>query len=111
MDFIKTKGQLRFLSSFHVLLQKSVSHYTFDEGGSERLMLKYYEHLLKIKEFLRANYNIEVLRNIDDFPLNLDPQLSDTIKRLVKELKSQVNMRIKINMMIEYIYRRKKLFI
>ena len=87
LDFIKTKGQLRFLSSFHVLLQKSVSHYTFDEGGSERLMLKYYEHLLKIKEFLRANYNIEVLRNIDDFPLNLDPQLSEYYQKISERIK------------------------
>ena len=30
-------------------LQKSVSHYTLDENGSDRLMLKYYEYLLKIK--------------------------------------------------------------
>ncbi len=57
-EFITTKGQLRFLSKFHGLLQKSVSHYTFDEGGSERLMLKYYEYLLKIKEYLKNNYNI-----------------------------------------------------
>ena len=42
-------GNLRFLYKFHELLQKSVSHYTLDKDGSERLMLKYYEHLLKIK--------------------------------------------------------------
>ena len=30
-EFVKTKGGLRFLSKFHNLLQKSVSHYTFDE--------------------------------------------------------------------------------
>ncbi len=67
-EYVKTQGQLRFLSVFHQLLQKSVSHYTFDEGGSERLMLKYYEHLLKIKIFLKNSYNMEVLENIDKFP-------------------------------------------
>jgi hypothetical protein len=41
-EYVKTQGQLRFLSKFHGLLQKSVSHYTVDEGGSERLVLKYY---------------------------------------------------------------------
>lgn len=40
-------GNLRFLYRFHELLQKSVSHYTVDKDGSERLMLKYYEHLFK----------------------------------------------------------------
>ena len=71
------QGQLRFLANFHGLLQKSVSHYTFDEGGSERLMLKYYEHLLKIKNFLKFTYNIDVLENINDFPLNLDTNLTE----------------------------------
>lgn len=87
-EFIKTKGQLRFLSRFHALLQKSASHYTFDEGGSERLMLKYYEYLLKIKDFLRTDYNIEVLRNIYDFPLNIDSQLSEYYQKISERIES-----------------------
>ena len=59
-EYVKTRGELRFLSKFHNLLQKSVSHYTFDEGGSERLMLKYYEYLIKIQSFLRKNYKMIV---------------------------------------------------
>lgn len=39
-------GNLRFLYRFHELLQKSVSHYTVDKDGSERLMLKYYKVIL-----------------------------------------------------------------
>lgn len=81
-EFVKTKGGLRFLSKFHNLLQKSVSHYTFDEGGSERLMLKYYEYLLKIKVFLKNWYNMEVLENIDDFPLNLDDNLMEYYRQI-----------------------------
>ena len=69
-EFIKTQGKLRFLSKFHAMLQKSVLHYTIDEGGSERLMLKYYEYLLKIKVFLKDIYNLDVLENINEFPLN-----------------------------------------
>lgn len=85
-EYIKTKGQLRFLSRFHDLLQKSVSHYTFDEGGSERLMLKYYEHLLKIKEFLKETYNMEVLENINEFPLNLDTNLMEYYREISARL-------------------------
>lgn len=81
-EFVTTKGQLRFLSKFHGLLQKSVSHYTFDEGGSERLMLKYYEYLLKIKEYLKNNYNMDVLENINDFPLNLDTNLIEYYQKI-----------------------------
>ncbi len=81
-EYVKTQGQLRFLSVFHQLLQKSVSHYTFDEGGSERLMLKYYEHLLKIKIFLKNSYNMEVLENIDKFPLNTDTNLTEYYQKI-----------------------------
>ena len=80
--FIKSKGDLRFLYKFHNLLQKSVSHYTIDEDGSERLMLKYYEYLLKIKIFLKKKYNIEVLENIDMFPLNMDSSLMEYYEKI-----------------------------
>lgn len=85
-EYVKTQGQFRFLSKFHGLLQKSVSHYTFDEGGSERLMLKYYEHLLKIKAFLKDTYNMDVLENIDDFPLNLDTNLSEYYEQIATRI-------------------------
>lgn len=85
-EYVKTQGQLRFLSKFHGLLQKSVSHYTFDEGGSERLMLKYYEHLLKIKVFLKSAYNLEVLENIDQFPLNLDTNLAEYYQKIAARI-------------------------
>lgn len=87
-EYVKTQGQLRFLSKFHGLLQKSVSHYTFDEGGSERLMLKYYEHLLKIKVFLKDTYNMNVLGNIDEFPLNLDTNLMEYYQKIATRIVS-----------------------
>ena len=60
LKYLQTRGDLRFLHQFHELLQKSVSHYTLDENGSERLMLKYYEYLLKIKIFLNDTYGLHV---------------------------------------------------
>lgn len=72
---MQQRGDLRFLYRFHKLLQKSVSHYTLDKDASERLMLKYYEYLLKIKIFIKSAYNLEVLENIEKFPLNTDIEL------------------------------------
>jgi len=65
LSFLRRKGQFRFLSKFHKFLQKVASHYTVDEDSAERLMLKYYENLLQLKNFLKENYNLEVLKNID----------------------------------------------
>lgn len=85
-EFIQKQGKYRFLSKFHSLLQKSVSHYTLDEGGSERLMLKYYEYMLKIKTFLKDTYNLDVLNNIEDFPLNLDDRLMGYYEKIAEKI-------------------------
>ena len=53
-----SRTDLHFLYKLHDLLQKSASHYTLDENASERLMLKYYEYLLKIKTYLSQNCNL-----------------------------------------------------
>ena len=83
---VKCRGDLRFLYRFHEMLQKSVSHYTVDKDGSERLMLKYYEHLLKIKIYLKQNYNLDVLQNIQDFPLNTDTELADYYAKIAERI-------------------------
>ncbi len=89
---MQRRGELRFLYRFHEMLQKSVSHYTVDKDGSERLMLKYYEHLLKIKLYLKQTFNLDVLENISDFPLNTDTELLITIKKSRKELIPQARI-------------------
>ena len=77
LKVLKTRGNLRFLYKFHGLLQKSASHYTLDENASERLMLNYYEYLLRIKLYLAQNCNLHVLNNIEDFPIDTDNDLKE----------------------------------
>ena len=35
-------------------------------------MLKYYEYLLRLKNFYKDNLQMEILKNINKFPLNTD---------------------------------------
>lgn len=81
-------GNLRFLSKLHQLLQKSASHYTLDKDNSERLMLKYYEFLLKIKKYLYEKFSILVLENIQDFPINIDTELTEYYSKIAKRIES-----------------------
>ena len=81
-------GNLRFLYRFHELLQKSVSHYTVHKDGSERLMLKYYEHIFKTKLYLKQAYNLDVLENIEDFPLDTDTELSDYYTKIAERIET-----------------------
>ncbi|EOE4923771.1 ATP-dependent RecD-like DNA helicase [Enterococcus hirae] len=86
LKFIKGNSKFHFLVKFHQMIQKSASHYTMSEENSERLMLKYYEYLLKIKKNLKTDFDLDVLTNIDKFPVNLDNQLSDYYKKIVDKL-------------------------
>lgn len=82
----KKQGGLKFLYDFHELLQKSVSHYTLDENSSERLMLKYYEYLLKTKSYLKTHYDLEILGNIHKFPINIDKGLQEYYEKIYEKI-------------------------
>jgi energy-coupling factor transporter ATP-binding protein EcfA2 len=84
--YVSSRGDLRFLSKFHKFLQISASHYTLDEENSERLMLKYYEYLLKIKSFLKKTYNLDVLENINKFPIKIDPALKEYYEKIAEKI-------------------------
>ncbi len=64
------------------MLQVSVSHYTLDGDPSERLMLKYYEYLLRTREIAATQLGSTILHNLEDFPLNLDPALREYYEKI-----------------------------
>jgi len=83
---VKKTGNLRFIYKFYKFLEIVASHYTQDEQGSERLMLKYYEYLLKLKRFLKENYDIDILENLHKFPINTDPALQEYYEKIVEQI-------------------------
>ena len=84
--YVSRNGKFKFLYKFHKLLQVSVSHYMVDEGSAERLMLKYYEYLLKIKHFLKNDYDLDVLENIENFPLDTNDSLVEYYNKIVEKI-------------------------
>lgn len=79
---MSANGEYRFLGDFYRFLEISVSHYTIDENGSERLMLKYYEYLLKLRELMHRKYNMNILECLYLFPLDIDDELYDYQKKI-----------------------------
>lgn len=63
--------ETRYLCNFLKGL-KYINHRIPKEGQAERLMLKYYNYLWEIRRTLRRDYNINVLDNLEKFPINLD---------------------------------------
>lgn len=73
----KSNPQLIHISRFHRFLQVSASHRVLNEQNAERLMLKYYEYLFRIRKFLHENYSLDVLSNLEQFPLETNDELTE----------------------------------
>jgi hypothetical protein len=86
LDFVKANAKLNFLGKFHKLIQASASHYTLDGDASERLMLKYYEYLHRVRILLKTSCGIAVLANLEAFPIDLDPSLRDYHEKIAARL-------------------------
>jgi len=86
LAFVKSKGKLNFLGKFHKLIQVSASHFTLDGDASERLMLKYYEYLYRIRGLLKARCGMAVLANLEDFPVDLDPSLREYHEKIAARI-------------------------
>jgi hypothetical protein len=88
LAFVKSKARFNFLGKFHKLIQKSASHYTLDGDASERLMLKYYEYLHRIRSLLQDNCGVAVLANLETFPVDLDPSLREYHEKIAARVEA-----------------------
>ncbi|MGQ0776413.1 MAG: ATP-dependent DNA helicase [Pseudonocardiales bacterium] len=86
LAFVKGNAKLNFLGKFHKLIQMSASHYTLDGDASERLMLKYYEYLHRIRSLLGDRCGIAVLANLEAFPIDLDPSLREYHEKIAAKI-------------------------
>lgn len=85
-EFAQINSELYTLYKFHNYLEVVTTQYTLDEDGSERLMLKYYQYLLEAKNLIWNYFGIEVLHNIDKFPLHLDDTLQEYYKKISEKI-------------------------
>lgn len=86
IEYVKTRGDLKVLYKFHDYLQIVASHYTLDEENSERLMLKYYVYLFQIRSLLRSKCSLDILRNLEKFPLDTDKTLQEYYDKIADKV-------------------------
>lgn len=77
LEYIKHDNRYLFLRSFHSFLQESKSHYTPNNDGAERLLLKYYKFFVQIKSFMYKHFKISILNNIDKIPIDTDKTIQE----------------------------------
>lgn len=85
-EFAQVHSELYTLYKFHNYLEVVTTQYTLDEDGSERLMLKYYQYLLEAKNLVWHYFGIEVLHNLEKFPLHLDDTLQEYYKKISEKI-------------------------
>ena len=88
LAFVRSNAKFNFLGKFHKLIQKSASHYTLDGDASERLMLKYYEYLHRIRSLLQDICGVAVLANLESFPVDLDPSLREYHEKIAARIEA-----------------------
>lgn len=86
VKYVKSQMKLKHIARFHSYLQVSVSHRTLAEENANRLMLKYYEYLLRIKNYLHDNYSMEVLHNLEKFPIEVDDSYKEYYEKIAKKI-------------------------
>ena len=86
MEYLKRDNRYQFLRSFHGFLQESESHYTPENEGAERLALKYYQYYLLIRDFMKKQFQMDLLHNLDKFPLDTDKSIQDYHDKIAERL-------------------------
>jgi len=84
--YIQARYQYRDIRCLYDLLQISASHYTLDPESSERLMLKYYVYLVRIRRLVADELGLRILHNIENFPLDTDPAFVEYYKAIARRI-------------------------
>ena len=85
-EFSQINSDLYTLYKFRNFLQVVTTQFTLNEDGSERLMLKYYQYLLEMRNLLNQFYRIRILHNLEKFPLHLDSTLQEYYEKIADKL-------------------------
>ena len=77
----------KYLASFLKGL-KYIDNRIPEDGQSERLMLKYYNFLWQIRAFLKKDFGIAILHNLEKFPLQTDKLDEEYYKMVAASIES-----------------------
>jgi Cdc6-like AAA superfamily ATPase len=86
IKYVESKPKWKLITRLHNFLQISASHYTVEEENAERLMLKYYVYLWKLKNLMKKEFDFNILSNLDKFPLETDPALQEYYDKIAHEI-------------------------
>ncbi len=77
VKYMKSSDEYTFLRKFHKRLEITASHLTVAPDASLRLLWRYYDDLFACKTYLKQKFDLDVLANLDDFPMDEDETLKE----------------------------------
>lgn len=86
ISFISRDKELRFIKDLHKFLQACASHYVVSEVTSTRLIQKYIPYLFKIKQWMKKQYSIELISNLNELSKLQDTHLQNYYLSIEKEM-------------------------
>ena len=86
IEYAQVTSELKGLYRFHKYLSIVAIHYSLDEDNSERLMLKYYKYLLDVKNLVMKHWGMNILHNLNKFPLNTDTALEEYHRKIAEKI-------------------------
>lgn len=63
-----------------------------EEGQNERIMLKYYDFLWEIRRFMHKHFNLNILENLEDFPIVVNSEENDFNEKVAEAINSILNV-------------------
>ena len=89
LKFIKGKSKYKFILDFYNFLKGTSSHYTPSEDGAEKLVSYYFRYICLTKKLLHDDYNIEIIKNIDKFPIYDDKSMKENYDLICKVVENE----------------------
>lgn len=77
IEFIKKHAKYKFIIEFYEFLKGTASHYTPSEDGAEKLVSFYFRYICLIKNFLKNEYDLDIIRNLNNFPIYDDKSMKE----------------------------------
>lgn len=88
LSFIHQQGQYRFLYDFHEKLN-AVMHTSLTDEDADMLMINYVKNLFYLKKLCYETYQVKILKNLKNYPIDLDPGLRKFYEEIFIKLKER----------------------
>lgn len=111
LKYISSVDRYGEIARFHSFLQRSKSHFSSDDDDAERLMIRYFEMLVKTKRIYFERFHSEVLHNIAKLSPETDPGLIDHYRKILQQIHRLSLFQTDLSNNRYYVQKRKPVFV